>query len=66
MRMIKITTKHNGVKLINPDHITCITRKDNSVFINLSCGNFVLTKFTDIDYALDYVQRAPSHSLVGG
>mgnify|MGYP001225956749 CR=1 FL=1 len=66
MRMIQMVT-NIGNRLINPDQITNIWQDtDGTVKINLSCGAILRTKFTTIDHALDYVQRASSHSLVGG
>ena len=72
MRIVMITDKHEGKRLINPNQITQIwddrapSTGNKEVMITLSCGSHIRTKFTTIDHALDYLQRAPSHSLVGG
>ncbi len=69
MRMIQITAKTGEVSLINPSQITQIwycTAGSREVIISLSGGTNIRTKFTTIDHALDYIQRASSHSLVGG
>ena len=69
MRMISITDKHEATSLINPNQITKIwycTSGIRDVIISLSGGSTIRTKFTTIDHALDYIQRASSHSLVGG
>ena len=69
MRMILITDKHEATSLINPNQITQIwycTSGIRAVVISLSGGSTIRTKFTTIDHALEYIQRASSHSLVGG
>jgi len=69
MRMLSITDKNGTTSLINPNQITKLwycTSGNREVIISLSCGSTIRTKFTTIDHALDYIQRAPSHSLVGG
>lgn len=69
MRMLSITDKNGATSLINPNQITQIwycTSGTTEVMISLSSGHSIRTKFTTIDHALDYIQRASSHSLVGG
>lgn len=66
MRIISITDKNDKQRLINPNQITQIWEDTKEIIITLSCGNHIRTKFTTIDHALDYIQRASSHSLVGG
>ena len=66
MRILSITDKNEREKLINPNQITQIWEDSGDIIITLSCGNHTRTKFTTIDHALDYIQRASSHSLVGG
>ena len=69
MRMIQITDKNGLTSLINPNQITQLwycTSGSREVIISLSGGPTIRTKFTTIDHALDYIQRASSHSLVGG
>ena len=65
MRMIKIET-NKGIVLINPKQITAIRNFEGTIMIATADGHGVATKFTTIDHALDYIQRASSHSLVGG
>ena len=68
MRLLIITDKHDERILINPNQITKIWygAGTGDTMITLSCGANIRTKFTTIDHALDYIQRASSHSLVGG
>ena len=67
--MIQITDKNGTTSLINPNQITQLwycTSVGRDVIISLSGGSTIRTQFTTIDHALDYIQRASSHSLVGG
>jgi len=69
MRMIQITAKSGEAILVNPNQIAQIwycSSGSKDVIISLSGGPTIRTQFTTIDHALDYIQRAPSHSLVGG
>ncbi len=69
MRMIQITDKNGATSLINPNQIAQLwycTSIGRDVIISLSSGSTIRTQFTTIDHALDYIQRASSHSLVGG
>ena len=69
MRMIQIIHRDDQISLINPSQITQIwycSSGSKDVIISLSGGPTIRTKFTTIDHALDYIQRASSHSLVGG
>ena len=52
--------------IVNTKHITHIHLDDGNVIIKLSCGSSLRTKFTDVGYAVDYIQRAPSYSFTGG
>ena len=69
MRMIKIINT-NGVEcLVNPDQIAQLwycSSGSRDVIMSLSGGPNIRTKFTTIDHALDYIQRASSHTLLGG
>jgi hypothetical protein len=65
MRMIKIET-NKGIVLVNPKQIVQIKNFEGTIMIATADGHGVATKFTTIDHALDYIQRASSHSLVGG
>ena len=66
MRMLLISDKYDQQRLINPNQITQIWEDRREIIITLSCGFHITTQFTTIDHALDYIQRASSHSLVGG
>jgi hypothetical protein len=75
MRFIKIEESKSTEKvLVNVAQISSVTTRPNPdvvgyqrvVEVNLSDGNKVSTKFTDVESALDYIQRAPSVSLGGG
>jgi len=69
MRIISITDKNGATSLINPNQITHIwycSSGSRDVLVSLSGGSTIRTQFTTIDHALDYIQRASSHSLVGG
>ena len=64
MRFITIETERSGDVIINPDNITSISRSSNSsVMLSLGGYEVVYTKFTDIEAAVDYIQRAPSVSM---
>jgi len=65
MRLITIENTTGSTEVVNVDHIVSITTETSSVVINLSNGQVVRTKFTDIDHATDYVMRASSHSFTG-
>ena len=65
MRMIKIET-YKGIVLLNPKQIVQIKNFEGTIMIATADGHGLATKFTTIDHALDYIQRASSHSLVGG
>ena len=63
MRFIYIETKFDGNIAINAKMITKIQHNPDAVYIFLSGDKAIATKFTDIDHAVDYIQRAPSISL---
>ena len=65
MRLITIENTTGNIEVVNVDHIVSISTETNNVVLNLSNGNVLRTKFTDIDHATDYVMRASSHSLAG-
>jgi len=64
--MLLITDNNDHQRLINPYQITQIWKDSSYTMITLSCGKHIRTKFTTIDHALDYIQRASSHTLLGG
>ena len=72
MRFIKIEEYSSTEKvLVNVPHISSIKSLPSTdtigyqriIHINLSDGNSVPTKFTDVESAIDYIQRAPSVSM---
>lgn len=63
MRFIYIETKFEEIIAINTRMITKIEHKLDAVYIFLSGDKAIATKFTDIDHAVDYIQRASSISL---
>ena len=62
MKFVQIETATGAAEIINVDQITSISTEASSVVINLSSGLMVRTKFTDLEHAVDYIQRA-SHSF---
>jgi len=64
MRFITIETERSGNVVINPANITSISHSSNqSVMLSLGGYEVIYTKFTDVEAAVDYIQRAPSVSL---
>jgi len=63
MRFIMIETSEGEPVAVNPSSIKSISRSTNNS-VMLSFGDSIIyTKFTDIQSAVDYVQRASSISL---
>ncbi len=62
MRFINIKGYHDEDIAINVDNITSIKRSGNYIIILMS-GDSITTQFTDIQSAVDYIQRASSISL---
>ena len=65
MRFINIKGFHDEDIAINVSNITSIKRSGNYIIIVMS-GDLVTTQFTNIQSAVDYIQRAPSISLTQG
>ena len=63
MRFITIETKWNELIAITTNNITSIQSGDGTVYIYIGESSPIATKFTDIQHAVDYVQRASSVSL---
>ena len=64
MRFIVIETERSGNVIINPANITSISRsQSDSIMLSLGGYEVVYTKFTDVESAVDYIQRASSVSL---
>ena len=65
MRLISIKGFHDEDIAVNVDNITSIKRSGNYIIIVMG-GDLITTQFTNIQSAVDYVQRAPSISLTQG
>ncbi len=65
MRLIKIELEQDKTALINPEQVSAVYVDSGDVVIKTSDGSPWRTKFTDVDHAVDYLQRASSHSLNG-
>ena len=65
MRLISIE-HYNGTDktVINTDQICSIFEEGGNIVIATGDDRLLKTKFTDIDHAVDYIQRASSHSFV--
>ena len=72
MRFISIEEYNSNTKvLINVSQISSIVSSPDTdtvgyqriIVVNMSGGKSVLTKFTNVKHAIDYIQRAPSVSL---
>ena len=64
MRLINIETK-TGKMVINTSQICRIFMADETVILTTGDDGHVETLFTDIDHAVDYIQRASSYSFGG-
>ena len=63
MRFIMIETDHNGNIAVNTSSIVSVQRSGPHVSLYTSGGGGITTKFTDVQSAIDYIQRAPSVSM---
>ncbi len=64
MRLISIEPREGPeAVVINPDNICSIYSDKGIVNVRMTCGWNLLTKFTDVDHATDYIQRAANMSL---
>ncbi len=63
MRFITIQTKWGDSVAINTNNITSVKVDNGSVLIYMCGDKPIVTQFTDIEHAVDYLQRAPSVSL---
>ena len=63
MRFVRILTKFGEPVAINVKNITSIRMGNDSVLIYMCGDTPIVTQFTDIEHAVDFVQRAPSVSL---
>ncbi len=66
MRLISIENKDDTNKtIINTSQICSIYTESGVVIISTGDDRSLRTKFTDVDHAVDYIQRASSLSLNG-
>ncbi len=64
MRLINIHLKNSSESVIvNTAHIVSVYMDSGDVLMSLSDGRVLRTQFEDVDHAVDYSQRASSHSL---
>ncbi len=63
MRLISIECKQGAPVVVNTDQICRITLVGSTVVITTGDDAQIETMFTDVDHAVDYIQRASSHSL---
>ena len=63
MRFIMIETSTGDPVAVNPKNIKSISRSTNDAIMLCFGDTVIYTKFTDIEAAVDYVQRAPSVSM---
>lgn len=64
MRFIKIETKTGDV-IVNTEQICRIYMQGDLVVLTMGDDAKMETLFTDVDHAVDYIQRAASHTFVG-
>ena len=62
MRLIKIETRSGDV-IINTSQICRIFKQGDLVVMSMGDDVRMETLFTDVEHAVDYVQRAPSCSF---
>ena len=60
MKFITIQNQLGQTVAVNPERITHIAIAHDSVVIFLGSGEHVLTKFTNLRAAVEYVERATS------
>ena len=65
MRLVRIETRSGEDTVINVKNITSINnwRNEGKISITLAGVQNVETKFTSVDAAVDFIQRAPSVSM---
>ena len=63
MRFVTILTKWGDPVAINVNNIASIRLENGCVLIYTGGDKVITTQFTDVEHAVDYVQRAPSVSL---
>ena len=63
MKLIIIIDYFDKVYAVNTNNICCVYHNGAYVIITTSCGQNIATKFTDVNHAVDFIQRAPSVSM---
>jgi len=67
VRFIMIQTIDDAAEAVNPNMISNLAMFDDPrgtyVGLFMNGGHLIRTQFTNIDSAIDYIQRAPSVSL---
>ena len=63
MRLISIESDNQENVVVNTDQICQIFMSEDRVFITLADDRSVETKFTDVNHAVDYIQRAASCTI---
>jgi DNA-binding cell septation regulator SpoVG len=58
MRLIILETTTGAVEVINANQIVSIVEDASGVVVTMSNDHQVRTKFTDVEHAADYIERA--------
>ena len=59
MKLVSIERKETTEKVVvNTAHICSISVTGPDVVISLSNGSYINTKFSDVDHAVDYINRS--------
>ena len=59
MKLVSIERKESTDKVVvNAAHICSISKNGLDVVINMSNGTHIATKFSDVDHAVDYINRS--------
>ena len=66
MRLITIEQKNGSKRIINTEQICTIYKNINDEIVISLAADDVITKFTDLEHAADYVRRASTHTFTPG
>lgn len=58
MRFVKIETNTGSYEFVNVEQITSVSSEASVIVVSMSDGSMIRTKFTDLDHAVDFIQRA--------
>ena len=65
MRLINIEGFVEGQNaLVNADNVSSIYADKDKIVVRMSCGWGIITKFTTIEHAADYIQRATTQEMI--